>query len=52
MNRQCSPLAALLSLSVVTAAEKTTVVLVGDDDYPPYSYKDPAGNAKGLYADT
>ncbi|WP_235462262.1 substrate-binding periplasmic protein [Aeromonas australiensis] len=40
----------LLSFSWQVVA-KQQVVLVGDDDYPPYSYKDPTGKAAGLYSD-
>ncbi|QNM97921.1 substrate-binding periplasmic protein [Chitinimonas koreensis] len=42
---------ALALLAAPALAAKQAVVLVGDDDYPPYSYKDAGGTPKGIYAD-
>ncbi|WP_158229032.1 substrate-binding periplasmic protein [Chitinimonas sp. BJB300] len=42
---------ALALATCPTLADKQTVVLIGDEDYSPYSYADAAGVAHGIYAD-
>ncbi|WP_171014060.1 transporter substrate-binding domain-containing protein [Chitinivorax sp. B] len=41
----------LFCLAAPSWAAKQAVILVGDDDYPPYSFKDASGAPKGIYAD-
>ncbi|MGQ5523946.1 substrate-binding periplasmic protein [Chitinimonas sp. PSY-7] len=42
---------ALSLLGSSALADKQTVVLLGDDDYSPYSFADADGVAQGIYAD-
>ncbi|MHA7000259.1 substrate-binding periplasmic protein [Aeromonas schubertii] len=44
-------LAGVMVLLSWAAVAKQQVLLVGDDDYPPYSYKDPSGKPVGLYSE-